>query len=197
MTDQQVTRIIEEFHMPLHVRRHCAAVANFAVELGQKLLQRGEKIDLTLLRHAALIHDLVRVIDFRTFAPEQFPDPVKNEEIAFWEKLREKYRGLGHEEVAAQILRERGFPEIASLIKKHRYRQILEGFDSWEEKVLYYADKRVKHDKVVSLQERLTDGRERNAPETKRTLEAGELDRKIFDLEKEILGKIEPPRNPL
>ena len=48
MTDQQVLKLIEEFRMPLHVRRHCAAVAQFCVELGEKLIKAGIKIDLEL-----------------------------------------------------------------------------------------------------------------------------------------------------
>lgn len=188
MTDQEVANLISEFHMPLHVHRHCAAVANFAIELGQKLIAVGEKIDLTLLRHAALLHDLFRVIDFRDFRPEKFS--TKPEDIEFWNMLRKKYAGRGHEGVCAEILGERGFDDVARLVKKHRYLQILEGFNSWEEKLLYYADKRTRHDTVVTLKERLEDGRRRNAPETEGTEESKELDEKIFALELEIQGKI-------
>lgn len=187
MTDYDVSHLIEEFHVPLHVRRHCAAVANFAVKLGEQLKAAGEKIDLTLLRHAALLHDMFRVIDFRKFDPQNWPDKVTEEDIAFWEALRKKYAGRGHEEVAFEILRERGFPEIAKVILKHRYLQIKKGFDRLEEKLLYYADKRTLHDTIVSLKERLEDGRLRNEPETIGTAESKEIDEKIFALEAEIL----------
>lgn len=189
MTDQQVAHLIEEFHVPKHVRRHCATVTNFALHLGSKLVACGEKINLTLLRHAALLHDLVRVVDFRLFQPEKFPDLVTAEEIAFWNVLREKYRGMHHADAGAAILAERGFSEVANLVKKHRYLQIKEGFDSWEEKLLYYADKRTKHDRIVSLKERLTDGRARNAPETAGSKESQALDQKIFELEREIFRR--------
>ncbi len=190
MTDQQVARLIEEFRMPLHVRRHCAAVANFACELGRKLIAAGEKVDLTLLRHAALLHDLVRVVDFRKFKPEEFPDPVTPEDVSFWKILREKYKGMHHADAGAQILTERGFSETAKLVSRHRFLQIKDGFDSWEEKLLYYADKRTKHDHVVDLQERLDDGRKRNVPGMEYTEEARGLDEKVFALEREILTKI-------
>ncbi|MBI2638672.1 HD domain-containing protein [Candidatus Peregrinibacteria bacterium] len=190
MTDDEVSGLIEEFHMPLHVQRHCAAVANFAKELGKKLIAAGEKMDLKLLHHAALLHDLVRVVDFKKFEPEEFPDPISAKDIAFWKMLREKYKGLHHAEAGARILEERGFKEIARLVRSHRFLQIKEGFNSWEEKILYYADKRTKHDKVVTLKERLADGRQRNAPETENTKEAAELDEKVFTLEREILTKI-------
>jgi hypothetical protein len=133
---------------------------------------------------------MFRVIDFKKFDPKNWPDKVTEQDIAFWEALRKKYAGRGHEEVAAEILRERGFPEIAEVILKHRYLQIKKGFDRWEEKLLYYADKRTSHDTVVSLKERLKDGRLRNAPETIGTPESQEIDEKIFALEHEILSRL-------
>lgn len=187
MTDHEISNLIQEFHVPLHVRGHCEVVANFAIELAEKLIASGEKINLELLRSAALLHDLVRVVDFKKFDPAKFPDPVTQEDIECWKELRKKYAGMHHALAGAKILEERGFPEIAKLIEKHRYLQIIEGFNSWEEKILYYADKRTKHDKIVSLKERLEDGRKRNAPETIGTLGAKELDEKVYALEQEIM----------
>lgn len=190
MTDQEVSKLIEEFRVPLHVRRHCAAVADFCVELGEKLIKAGIKIDLKLLRHAALLHDLLRVIDFKTFEPEKFPDPITAEDVDFLKKLREKYRGMHHADAVAQILRERGCSDIASVVEKHKYVQIKDGFKTWEEKILYYGDKRIKHNKVVPLAERLADGRKRNYPYIKGEEPDDELDKGVFELEKEILEKI-------
>lgn len=190
MTDEQISLLIDEFKTPKHVRRHCAKVAEFAVELGEQFIKKGIKIDLTLLRHAALLHDIVRVVDFRHFEPEKFPDPVTPQEVELWKRLREKYKGMHHADAGADILQERGFLKEATLVRKHRFVQIAEGFETWEEKLLYYADKRVKHDKVVPLKERLEDGRKRNAPEKTGKISSKELDKKVFELEKEILSHI-------
>src|SRR3989338_431110 len=164
MTDQEVAAIIDEFRVPLHVRKHCETVSRFAVEIGQKIAAQGETVDLELLRHAGLLHDFVRVVDFRSFHPETFPYPATTDDVKFWENLREKYKGRGHEEVAAEILRARGFTFVAAIIEKHRFLQIEKGFEQLEEKILYYADKRTMHDAVVSLAERLADGEKRNGP---------------------------------
>lgn len=190
MTDQEAALLIEEFRVPQHVRRHCRAVADFAVELGKKLIAAGEKVNIDLLRRAALVHDFVRVVDFKKFDPASFPDPANKEDIRFWLELRKKYTGLHHAEAGARILEERGFNDIATLVRKHRFLQIKEGFINWEEKLLYYADKRTKHDQVVPLRERLDDGRRRNAPETQKASEAEELNVKVLELEEEILSKI-------
>ncbi len=189
MTDQEVLRIIELFKTPLHVQRHCKAVADFAVKLGEALLAQGEKVNLTLVRHAALLHDFVRVVDFRGFAPETFPDPVTPEQIEFWKTLRVKYAGMHHADVGAAILGERGFDDVANVVRKHRFTQIERGLDTWEEKLVYYADKRAKHDKIVLLEERLADGKKRNLIETNTTEESLMLDKKIHVLEEEIFTK--------
>ena len=190
MTDEQVAALIKEFHTPLHVQRHCKAVSDFALELGRKFQAHGHRVNLTLLKHAALLHDIVRIVDFRHFNPEEFPDPYSAEDVAFWKTLREKYKGMHHAIAGAQILEERGFEDVARIVARHGYLQILEGFSSWEEKLLYYADKRTKHDTTVSLQERLEDGRRRNAPETIGEMKSAEIDKKVFALEEEILAAI-------
>ncbi len=187
MTDQDVVNLIEEFHMPLHVRRHCVTVANFAMELAQKISRNGIKIDMDLLRHSALLHDLVRVVDFRELKPETWKDPSTEEDKKIWLELRKKYAGLHHAEAGARILEERGFAKEAQLVRSHRFLQIEKGLTTWEEKLLYYADKRTKHDAVVSLKERLLDGRKRNEPETLESEHAKKLDEKVFALEREIL----------
>jgi putative nucleotidyltransferase with HDIG domain len=183
MTDVDVQNLIKEFRVPFHIQRHCETVSDFAVELAKHLIDIGEKIDIQALKHAALLHDLLRVVDFRH-------PPL--EDLTFWENLRKKYAGIRHEEAAAKILEERGEPFIAEIIRKHRFIQIEKGFANWEEKLLYYADKRAKHDKIVPLRERLEDGRKRNMPEKANKEESDELDRRVFELEREILGKITP-----
>ena len=173
--------LLDEFKVPPHVRRHCEKVAEICVFIGEKI----PGVDLELLEKAAILHDLVRVCDFRDWDPEKFPES---------NAIREKYAGRHHEEVAAEILAERGEKELANLIKSHKFSNILNGLNGWEQKTLYYADKRVEGDKVVSLKERLDRGKERNAltPEDIAISDAARP--KIFELEKEICEKagIEP-----
>lgn len=190
MTDSQVAEIIKEYHVPPHVRKHCEGVAKFALELAERLIARGEKINVDLVRQAALLHDFVRVIDFKEYNPETFPYPVNEEDIKYCKELRKKYANLHHAIAGAQILKERGFPDVAEIVRKHRFLQIEEGFDTWEEKIVYYADKRVKHETVVTLQERLDDGRKRYPHEAKNEDERLRIAKKVFELEKEIFTKI-------
>jgi HD superfamily phosphodiesterase len=58
-----------------------------------------------------------------------------------------------------------------------------------EEKIIYYADKRVMHDKVVPLAERLEEGHRRNTrPADRKTVDVDYIDSLIFELEKELLS---------
>ena len=65
---------------------------------------------------------------------------------------------------------------------------------SWEEKLAYYADMRVMHDKIVPLKDRLEDGHKRNVflhetdPQSK--INMVKVDSLIYRLEKEIFEKI-------
>ena len=65
---------------------------------------------------------------------------------------------------------------------------------SREEKLLYYADKRVMHDKIVSLKDRLAEGHKRNifqhgSAEQSR-INTAKVDPLIYEMEKEIFKKI-------
>ncbi len=187
MNEQERNTLLAEFDPPAHVRRHCETVASFALKVGRQLTKNGLSVDLSLLENAALLHDIVRVVDFKIFNPSAFPVAPTDEQIAHWEKLRTRYAGMHHADAAGIILRERGHHDVAVVVEKHKYLQIKEGFSTWEEKLLYYADKRAKHDMIVSIDERLADGRNRNAPDTKDTQEARELDAKVHALEQEII----------
>ncbi|MFH1299183.1 MAG: HD domain-containing protein [Patescibacteria group bacterium] len=166
-----VEQLWEEFHVPENVRQHCLEVARVCRFIGERI----PGVDLDLLSKAALLHDLVRVCDFKDFETD-------DEDLKF---LRKKYRGRGHEEAAAEILAGRGEKKLADLVKSHKFSNIA-ALKSWEEKILYYADKRVEGDRVVSLEERLDRGRERNAVTIEERRVSDEARPKVFELEKEV-----------
>jgi len=188
MNEKIISQLFEEFHIPKHVKRHCETVADFAFMLGKKIVERGTKLDVELVRRSALLHDLVRIVDFKKFEPENFPDHYENDDLIFWLELRKKYAGRHHADVCSEILVEKKWNEEARIIKQHGFLQIQKGFDSLEAKLLYYADKRVKHDKVTELQDRLDDGKVRNGLEVANKKISIELDKKVHLLEDEILS---------
>jgi hypothetical protein len=113
-----------------------------------------------------------------------------------WHSLRAKYTAMNHEDAAYDVLKER-YPVLALTIKRHRYMTLLDEKDrpdTWEEKLLYYADKRVMHETIVPLKERLAEGHKRNvlshgsAAQSKTN--TAKVDPMIEEMEKEIFNKI-------
>ncbi|WP_456433306.1 HD domain-containing protein [Thermosulfuriphilus sp.] len=128
----EALEILDHFGVPEHIKRHCQKVAQVAVFLGRALNQAGEDLDLGLLEVSGLLHDLT--------------------------KHQSLITGENHALSAAQRLRELGYPEVARVVEEHiflRPRPAKAPID--EAEIVYYADKRVMHDRIVELGERFTD----------------------------------------
>ena len=63
-----------------------------------------------------------------------------------------------HDASGASLLRELGYPDIAEIVEQHViiHDLNLDG-DIEEKEIVYYADKRVMHDTIVTLEERVQD----------------------------------------
>lgn len=123
--------------MLINIRHHCLVVARVANKIltGLTLFAPDHaQPDRQLVISAALLHDIAKT-------------PC----------LEGK---CNHAEVGGAICREHGYRHIASIVEQH---VILHNFDSERyadghfnaEDIIFYADKRVRHDKVVSLDERM------------------------------------------
>lgn len=195
MREEHIQAILDEYQTPQNVRRHCEMVTHVALDLATKMVEKGEIVSLGLLYEAAMLHDVVRLVDFTELKRENFEEKVTDEKWIFWQSLRKKYQGQHHAKVAQQILIEHGRPEIADVIRKHCTSCILgknkeEELIMWEDKLLYYADKRVKHTKIVSMQERFKLGREQNPLFVKSLVESVEIEAKANELEQQIFDVI-------
>ena len=99
--------------------------------------------------------------------------------------LHDLIRGKHHAQEGYEICLKKGIDEkICLLIKKHGLETILDSLDTWEEKILFYADKICKYE-VIGIDERFRPWIEK----------AGQIDlvekkkQKTEELEKEILDK--------
>jgi uncharacterized protein len=185
-----IQKLFTDYHTPHHVVEHCTVVAHVAKFLAEKAVDVDLEVDLQLVVASALLHDIVRYVDFHLFDPADFSIKPTQEDISFMQKLRKKYEKTHHADAGAEILKEEGFDDIAHIVAQHKFTQISEGFDSFEARIVYYADKRVKHTEVISLQDRLEDGRRRNQPALIGTSAAIEMDAKVFAFEKELCKKL-------
>jgi hypothetical protein len=140
-----------------------------AVFLAERLKEKGVPVDVNLIDRACLLHDIFRICELK--------------------------KSEAHEDAAYNLLKEK-YPVLALAVKKHRYSSLLDEKErpcTWEEKLVYYADKRVMHDRIVPLKERLEEAHKRNAPRPKAQggINPAKIDRLIYKLEEEIFSKIE------
>ena len=146
--DAMIAEMHKEYHTAAHIIEHEKRVADIAEHCANDMMKHGHIIRMKALRAAALLHDVLRIVDF------QDPAPAEHD---LWKKLRTQF-GNGHESAAQQMLAARGFPEIGMIIRPHG----MPGGENprpvtIEQKLLAYADKRVLHTDVVSVEERFAD----------------------------------------
>lgn len=158
-TKEKCLKILKDNNVPDNIISHLKAVHDFSMKVCNVLDRRKININRDLVAAGALLHDVKKI----------------NSE----DHIIEGY----------ELVKSLGYPEVANLIKKHGLMHINKDEfapKTWEEKVVFYADKRVKGNKTVSLDERFEYIKERyNRDNTKKELK---FTKKI---EKELLGNEE------
>jgi uncharacterized protein len=147
-----------------HIMNHSLAVRKVALFLSRELNRRGQTLDLGLVEAASLLHDLAKTECLKT--------KEDHAEAGFQLLVRLGHRRIG--EVVAQhiVVWKLGDPSRVT-----------------EEEVVNYADKRVRHDRIVSLRDRFVDLRHRYGKEGDEDLEAWEgLERMTFEIERKIFS---------
>jgi uncharacterized protein len=151
--------MMKRWGMPENIMRHSLQVNRVSMFLAKKLKDSGLKINLALVDKGSLLHDLDKI---RTLKTDQ------------------------HGIVAKEFLTNKGYPEVGDIASWHRFSFIKDSNLPWEAKIVNYADKRVKHDKIVSLQDRFADLLMRYDVKTP----DHEAIQCFFQLEKEIFTRI-------
>ena len=135
-TDRECFRIIRKMEMMDHIVDHSVMVSNVAVCLGLNIKKKKHCINIDLVRKAALLHDITKTRSFST--------------------------GEIHSETGASLVVDMGYPEIGEVIRQHvMLDELSQDSPVSEPEIVNYADKRVLHDQVVSLDRRLAYIRER------------------------------------
>ena len=126
-TKEECLRILKENSVPDNIVSHLKAVHDFSLKVCDLLEKKGIHINRDLIAAGALLHDIKK--------------------MSPGDHVIEGY----------ELVKSLGFPEVATIIKKHGlYYLEDEEFvpKTWEEKIVFYADKRVKNDSIVSVDER-------------------------------------------
>ncbi|MBN1502995.1 HDIG domain-containing protein [Candidatus Woesearchaeota archaeon] len=128
---EECFELLKKEGTPKNIITHSVIVTKIAVLLATKLIEKGIKINVELVEKASLLHDIKK-----------------------WDEIK-KNKKATHGVDGESFLTGK-YPELANLVKKHMLYEVLVGLNSWEEKIVNYADKRVNHDKIVSLKERFS-----------------------------------------
>lgn len=161
---EECEAMMRQYEVPEHVRGHTGAVRKVTNFLAIKISENGMKVDLELVDRAALMHDFMKLYC------------IKN--------------NCRHSEEAEKVLSRKGYPEFGGVVRQHGLDEVLNFGKSTflEAKIVWYADKRVNHDQIVSLKERYDYLKEKYGSLSKQKMEEIILTEKFgFGLEKELL----------
>lgn len=122
--------IIYDNNMMDHIIKHSMMVRSVTNFLCSNLIGTFPQLNIKLAKSAALLHDITKTQSFKT--------------------------GEKHSETGGKLIKELGFPETGDIIRQHVF---LDDYNNMppviEAEIINYSDKRVLHDKVVPLEERL------------------------------------------
>jgi len=122
--------LMDEFRMLENIRQHSIIVAGVAELIASGLLKAGVDIALDRIIAGALLHDIGKTICLE--------------------------QGGDHAQLGREICLRRKLQEVADIVGEHvRLRDFQPHGTVSEKEIVYYADKRVNHNSVVTLDERL------------------------------------------
>jgi uncharacterized protein len=149
----QCRELMDIHGMLPHIREHSLAVMEVAVFLGEALTEAGFDLFLPLVTTGALLHDLGKTPCLGT--------------------------STNHAEYGAVILEDLGYPQVAQVVREHVHLNgdLSDSRPLRESELVNYADKRVLHAEVVSLEDRFADLKVRygRTPEALARIKATEI----------------------
>ena len=166
-TEEQAKALWKKYRLPNKKRVHVRLVAHVAMFFAKYIL-----VNKKLLLAAALLHDIDKAV------------PAKP--------------GEQHPDAAVRILREEGMDEVADVVLSHPLHAILDPAitpATWEQKLLFLADKMVKYD-IVGVDQRFALWNEEHLPPKEQAIldksypNVKALEQEVFELAQISLGDI-------
>ncbi len=127
---QACFHLMDSYEMLNHIRAHSVMVARVARVLARSLKREGMAVSVSKTTVGALLHDIGKTASLAT--------------------------GGDHAEMGRLICIQNQFFEVADIVGEHvKIKHYRPEADLSEKEIVYYSDKRVNHDQIVSLDERL------------------------------------------
>ena len=122
--------MLVDMEMPDHIKAHSMLVCRVALMITDDLLTAGIPLNRSLVKASALLHDITKPRSFST--------------------------GENHSQTGGEYLTEIGYPEVGDIVRQHVVLDAyFKGDAPCEAEIVNYADKRVLHDQVVPLNDRM------------------------------------------
>ncbi len=122
--------LMARYAMLPNIVEHSFQVMRVALAITDNLVD-GVSINRDMVIAGALLHDITKTRSLQT---------------------KERHAASG-----GALLRELGFPLIAEIVEQHVVIDLNPAGPIVEKEIVYYADKRVMHDKIVTFEERVQD----------------------------------------
>ncbi len=129
-TKKTCYELIRDMAMLDHIVAHSIQVTRVALFLTDKINSTENLLNRDLIQAAALLHDITKTRSFET--------------------------GELHSETGCRLLTDKGYAETAAIVRQHVNLDVY--FTSnlvTEAEIVNYADKRVLHDRIVPMEERM------------------------------------------
>jgi putative nucleotidyltransferase with HDIG domain len=171
-TKEECLRLMGNYGMLENIAAHSLEVARVALFISMELNKKGQRIDLGLVEAASLLHDLTKT-----------------------ECLRTKE---DHAQTGSQVLKGMGYERVGEVVAQHIWLcNERDPSSISEEEIVNYADKRVMHDRIVSLEERFNDLKERYGRIQRAMDYLERLRKEIYDIENKIFFILQIDPNDL
>jgi putative nucleotidyltransferase with HDIG domain len=164
--------LMDEYGMLENIISHSLEVTRVALFLCEELNKRGQQINPDLVEAASLLHDLAKTECLRTKGD--------------------------HAQQGYELLKKMGYDRIGEMVAQHIH--------MWrkgnpccvsEEEVVNYADKRVRHDRIVSLKTRFQDLKDRYGKGRMSLGQLKKLESETREIEKKIFSILQMDPNDL
>jgi uncharacterized protein len=169
---EECLNLMSRYGMLENIVSHSLEVANVALFISIELNKKGQNIDISLVEAASLLHDLTKTECLKT----------KND----------------HAQTGSQQLKRMGYERVGEVVARHIWLGKEEDPTCVsEEEIVNYADKRVMHDRIVSLEERFNDLKARYGLNQKAMDYLERLQREIYGIENKIFSILQVDPNHL
>ena len=164
---QRCLALLKGYNVPQHIVCHSLRVAQIGVFLANRLRMVGEDIEIGMVEAGGLLHDITK-----------------------WDSIR---TGRNHALSGGELLESLGYPDVADIVRQHVHLDgtIKDNMPVSEALVVNYADKRVKHESIVTLSERLEDLLKRYGTTPRHRERLKRLCREVETIETVIFKKLD------